>query len=318
MAKDDNVRVKIKLKNVRLSYAHLFKAKKFDKDSDAPAKYQTRGIIDPDSKIGEINVNLIEDAIDDVIEAKWGKRPTKLKDDKLFAKYSDRDEEDPDMRDMYIISASNERKPLCLDRDGEDVVESDDVLYSGMYADVIVTVWAQDNKYGQRVNASLEGVKERGEGARLSGGAPIDRREFDDDDDEPKRGRGRGRDDDDEPKRGRGRGRDDEDDEPKRGRGRGRDDEDDEPKRGRGRGRDDEDDEPKRGRGRGRDDEDDEPKRGRGRDDEDDEPKRGRGRDRDDEDDEPKRGRGRGRDDEDDEPSKSSRRRRSRNEDNGI
>jgi len=184
MADKNNARVKIKLKNVRLSYAHLFKAKKFDEADEGPGKFQTRAIIDPDTKIGGINMDLIQDAIDEVIEAKWGDRPKKLKDDRLFARWADEDEEDPAMQDMYILSASNERRPLTLDRDGEDVVEADDVLYSGMYADLILTVWTQDNKYGVRVNATLEGAKERGEGERLSGAAPIDRSEFDDDDDD--------------------------------------------------------------------------------------------------------------------------------------
>ena len=291
MADKNNARVKIKLKNVRLSYAHLFKAKKFDEADEGPGKFQTRAIIDPDTKIGGINMDLIQDAIDEVIEAKWGDRPKKLKDDRLFARWADEDEEDPAMQDMYILSASNERRPLTLDRDGEDVVEADDVLYSGMYADLILTVWTQDNKYGVRVNATLEGAKERGEGERLSGAAPIDRSEFDDDDDDDDRGSRRSR---------RGRDRDEEEDDDDRGsrrsrRGRNRDEEEEDDDRGSRRSR----------RGRNRDEEEDDRGRGRSR--------RGRDRDEEEEDD---RGRGRSRRgrDEEDEP-KSSRRRRSRGDD---
>ena len=305
MAENKKTRVKIKLKNVRLSYAHLFKAKKFDEDDDK-GKYQTRGIIDPDTKIGKINMDLIEDAIEEVIENKWGKRPKKLKDDKVFAGWADEDEDRPEMQDMYLISASNERRPLTIDRDGEDVVEADDILYSGMFADLILTVWTQDNKWGQRVNATLEGVKERGEGERLSGGAPTTRDDFEDDDDDDRgsrrgRSRGRDRDEGDDDDRGSRRGR---------GRDRDRDEEEDDGSSRRGRGRDrDDDEDDDRGSRRSR--------RGRDRDEEGEDDDRGsrRGRDRDDDDDDD-RGRGRSRRgrDEEDEP-KSSRRRRSRGDD---
>ena len=281
--------LKVRLKMVRFSYPHVFKPKGFGKKNEGTPKFSITGIIDPDTKTGQANIAAMEDAIDAAAKEKWPKDWQKnlkkmRKDNRVCLREGDDDDEASD--GMMIVAASNEEKPLALDENGDDVTAADNVIYAGAYGDIIVRVWAQDNDYGLRINASLEGVKFRRDGDPLSSVSRASRDDFEDDeDDEPKRGRSSSR--------GRSRDEDDEDDEPKRGRS---------SSRGRSRDADDEDDEPKRGgsssRGRSRDadDEDDEPKRGGSS-------SRGRSRDEDDEDDEPKsrsRGRSRKRDDDDD------------------
>jgi len=299
--------LKVRLKMVRFSYPHVFKPKGFGKKNEGTPKFSITGIIDPDTKTGQANIAAMEEAIDAAAKEKWPKDWQKnlkkmRKDNRVCLREGDDDDEASE--GMMIVAASNEEKPLALDENGDDVTAADNVIYAGAYGDIIVRVWAQDNDYGLRINASLEGVKFRRDGDPLSSVSRASREDFDDDDDddEPKRGRSSSR--------GRGRDDDDDDDEPKRGRsssrGRSRDDDDDDDESKRGRSS-------SRGRSRDDDDEDDEPKRGRSS-------SRGRSRDDDDEDDEPKRGRsssrGRGRDDDDDEPKSRSRSRsRSRDDD---
>ena len=287
---------KVRLKMVRLSYPHLFRPKGFGKKNEGDPKFSATAIIDPDTKAGASALELLDDAIAYVREEKWGKKQPKIKGDRICLREGDSDEDETN--GMMICTTSNLKRPLTLDENGDEVVEADDVIYGGCYVDMIIRVWAQDNDYGQRVNASLEGVKFRKDGEAFSAAFKTSADDFDDDDDDdeaPKRGRSRSRsrdddDDDEAPKRGRSRSRDadDEDEAPKRGRSRSRDadDEDEAPKRGRSRSRDadddDEDEAPKRGRSRSRDADDD---------DEDEAPKRGRSRSRDadDEDEAPKR-----------------------------
>ena len=245
---------KVRLKMVRLSYPHLFRPKGFGKKNEGDPKFSATAIIDPDTKAGAAALELLDDAIAYVREEKWGEKQPKIKGDRICLREGDSDEDETD--GMMICAASNLKRPLTLDENGDEVVEADDVIYGGCYVDMIIRVWAQDNDYGQRVNASLEGVKFRKDGEAFSAASKTSADDFDDEDDAPKRGRSRSRDDDedDAPKRGRSRSRDaddeDDDEAPKRGRSRSRDadDEDEAPKRGRSRSRgdDDEDEAPKR------------------------------------------------------------------------
>ena len=241
---------KVRLKMVRLSYPHLFKAKGFGRDQTGEKKFSATAIIDPDTKAGKANMDLLDDAIAAAKEAKWGKKPPKLKSDKIC--FRDGDDDADETKGMMICVASNSKRPITLDENGDDVTEADDVLYAGCYVDMIVRIWAQDNEFGQRINASLEGVKYRDEGEAFSGHSKTTAGDFDDDDadDRGSRSRGRGRDDDGDDDRGsRGRGRDDDgdDDRGSRGRGRGRDDDDDDRGGRRGGSKDEDKSERRRG-----------------------------------------------------------------------
>lgn len=320
MAEKSNEPTMVRLRMVRLSYPHLFKAKGFGRKNEGTPKFSATAIIDPETRSGRDNIKRLEDAIAAAKEDKWGSKIPKIKDDRICLREGDRD--DDASRDMMIVAASNEARPTVLDQDGNEVTAADDVVYAGCYGDMIVRIWAQDNDYGQRVNASLEGFRFREDGEPLSSRRRVTAEDFDDDEDDDRgrddRGRGsRGRDEDD---RGRGRGKDRDDEDDDRGRGRGRDrDEDDRGSRGRGRD-EDEDDRGSRGRGRDADD------RGRGSRDRDrDEDDRGRGRDRDGRDrdgrgrdeDEDDRGRGRGSRDRDRDDDDRGRGSRDRDDDRG-
>ena len=197
---------KVRLKMVRLSYPHLFKAKGFGRDQTGEKKFSATAIIDPDTKAGKANMDLLDDAIAAAKEAKWGNKPPKLKSDKIC--FRDGDDDTDETKGMMICVASNSKRPITLDENGDDVTEADDVLYGGCYVDMIVRIWAQDNEFGQRINASLEGVKYRDEGEAFSGHSKTTAGDFDDgDDDRGSRSRGRGRDDEGDDDRGSRGGR---------------------------------------------------------------------------------------------------------------
>lgn len=298
---------RVLLKNVRLSYPSIYKAKPFggsDGDGQGEPKFSAVGLMDPATKIGKANIAKLEDAIEYVKKATWPKGAPKFSPAKICLKDSEDLEEMKDGYDgMMYVTASNGKKPRVLDIDGQDVREGDEgAPYAGCYVNMIVRVWGQDNKYGKRINASLEGVKFRDDGEAF-GAAPIDADDFEDDDEDERPSRRRSRDDDEDDKPKRRSRDDDEDERPKR---RSRDDDEDEkPKR---RSRDeDEDERPKR---RSRDDDEDERPKRRSRDDDEDERPKRRSRDDEDEERAPRR---RSRDEEDDEPP--PRRRRGRDDD---
>lgn len=310
MAEKKKDPARVQLKNVRLSFADIYKAKRYggsDGESQSEPKFSANALLDPDTREGKANIAKMEDAIDYVIDThKWsgGKTP-KFPEAKLPLR--DGSNMDYDGYDgMMFVSATNAKKPRILDSDKVDVQEGDDEApYSGCFVDMIVRVWAQDNKFGKRINASLEGIRFRDDGDAF-GAAPLDPDEFDDDDDDDRgssrgRGRSRDKDDDDRGSRRGGRSRDKDDDDDK---------DDDRGSRRRSRDRDDDGDDDRRSR-RSRDRDDDGDKG-----DDRDERRSRRSRDRDDDggDDRDERRSRRSRDDDD----RSSRRgggRRSRDED---
>lgn len=75
--------------------------------------------------------------------------------------------------DNWFVSAGNPSKVLVIDRDRTPLAEGDGKPYSGCYVDVNIQVWAQDNNWGKRVNASLRWVQFRRDGDAFAGTPPA-------------------------------------------------------------------------------------------------------------------------------------------------
>lgn len=336
---------KVQLKKVRLSFAQsLYKAKPFGgSDGDGEPNHSANFLIDPETREGKVNIEKMEDAIDHAIANhawKDGKKP-KFSEAKLPLRDGNNHDYDG-YEDMMYVSASNKKKPRILDIDKLDVQEGDDgAPYSGCLVDAIVRVWAQDNKWGKRINASLEGVRFRDDGDAF-GAAPLDPDEFDDDEDDRGSSRRssskRKHDEDDGDDRGSRRGSsrrsrdegDGEDDRRSSRRSRDRD-EDKGDRRSSRRSRDEDDAEDdrrssRRGRGRDEDEGDDDRRssrsRSRSRDDDEEKDERRssrRGRDEDDKEERSHPRRGRDEDEGDDDRSeRRSSRRRGRGDDDDL
>lgn len=302
MAERERDPAKVTLHDVRLSFPSLWKAKPFGKggrktDDQSEPKFQANFLLDPEDPKGKRNIQKVQAAIDYVIKQKWPKDAPRLREDKLPLRRGEDGTYEGYNDNMMFVSSGNAKKPRVLDIDNNDVLEGDDgAPYAGCFVTAVIRIWAQDNDWGKRVNASLEGVRFFRDGDAF-GAAPIDERDFDDDDDDDRGSRrSRSRDEDeDRPRRSRDddrgdrrdraeddrdsrRGRDrDEADDRQRSRRDDRDDRDERRGRDDDRGRDRDDD---RGGRRSRDEDEDRPRERRSRDDDD----RGRSRSRRDED----------------------------------
>lgn len=165
----------IKLKNVRLSFPSLFRHEEFG--GEDTGKFAATFILDPDKHKAEIKE--LRDEINRLMKEEL---KAKLPADKIALKDGD-ELGRPEFEGKMTIKASTKRRPLVIDRDKTPLSEEDDKPYAGCYVNAIVSLWAQNNQYGKRVNASLEGVQfsEHGE-PFVTGGVDVD--EFDDFDDE--------------------------------------------------------------------------------------------------------------------------------------
>lgn len=142
---------KIQLKNVRLSFPSLFQMGSFGGESTG--KYEATFVLDK-KEHAEV-IKQIQTATDALMkEAFKGKIPS----DKLCLKDGD------DLgRDEFVgkmtIKASTKKRPLVIDRDKSPIAEDDNIVYAGCYVNAIVSLWAQNNSYGKRINAQLDGVQ---------------------------------------------------------------------------------------------------------------------------------------------------------------
>jgi len=73
----------------------------------------------------------------------------------------------------HFINAASETRPTVVNQKRVTLGAEDGKPYGGCYANVILDVWAQDNKNGKRINASLSGVQYMRDGDAFTGGGRV-------------------------------------------------------------------------------------------------------------------------------------------------
>lgn len=144
--------MKIKIQNTRLSFPSLFKTARFG--DEETGKYEATFILnkkDHADVIKQINAAFVE-----IGKEKFkGKLPP---EDKRCLKDGDQQERE-ELKGSFTIKASTKKRPLVIDKDKSPITEADEKIYAGCHVHAIITIWAQDNQYGKRLNAQLDGVQ---------------------------------------------------------------------------------------------------------------------------------------------------------------
>jgi hypothetical protein len=82
----------------------------------------------------------------------------------------------------YLSARNAKTQPTVFNQYGEELSGKSEIeakAFSGAVVNASIEVWAQDNKWGRRVNCSLRGVMLTGEGENFGGGsAPASADEF--------------------------------------------------------------------------------------------------------------------------------------------
>jgi Protein of unknown function (DUF2815) len=171
--------MKLKLNNVRLAFPVLFEAKTVN--GEGKPAFSASFLIDPtDPQVKELNA-----AIDQVANDKWGaKAAAVLKQMRATDKVA---LHDGDLKSNYdgfagnlYVSARSTTRPLVIDNDKSPLTEQDGKPYAGCYVNASIELWAQDNNYGKRVNASLRGVQFLRDDDAFAGGGAASEDEFED------------------------------------------------------------------------------------------------------------------------------------------
>lgn len=169
------------LRNVRLSFPHLFEPQEqTDKETGKTRRtYGANFLIPKDDPEG--NLKRIKQASMEAKQKKWGdeKNWPKLRPDKLCLRDGDLESWDGFEGHWYLSCNSPEtRQPTLVinrkDASGLWLPASPGQLYAGCYVNAIARIWAQDDKdYGKRINASVESVQFYKKGTAF-GAAPVD------------------------------------------------------------------------------------------------------------------------------------------------
>lgn len=177
--------MELRLKNVRISFPALDEPATF---GDGDPAYQAKFIIEPDSA----EVKMLDDAIVAVAKDQWKDKADSvlalLKEDKklcfLHGPYRNKSGEPYlGFEGKFSLSTRAKNQPTVFDQFGNEIKDKRDIkakIYSGCYVHAKVNVWAQDNQYGRRVNASIDGVMFAKEGTAFGGSTPATAADFKD------------------------------------------------------------------------------------------------------------------------------------------
>jgi len=170
--------MKLHLKEVRITFPALFTPKQVNGQGDP--KY-SGSFLFPKNHPQKVE---IERGFVAVAKEKWGEKKymevlKSLKaSDKLCLHDGDAKSDYDGYAGNYFINASNKVRPLVIDGNRSPLTANDDKPYSGCYVNAIVELWAQDNDFGKRINASLLGVQFVKDGERLAGGGVASADDF--------------------------------------------------------------------------------------------------------------------------------------------
>jgi hypothetical protein len=170
---------RILLKNVRLAFPNLFEPTTVN--GEGKPRYSATLLIPADHP----QLEDIRDVQLAVATAKWGAKAAAIvkgldKQDKLALHDGDVKSKYDGFPGNFFVSASAQENsaPTVIDRDRSPLSARSGRPYPGCYVNASIELWAQDNGYGQRINAQLRGIQFYQDGDSFSAGRPADADEF--------------------------------------------------------------------------------------------------------------------------------------------
>ena len=178
---------KVMLRNVRLSYEHIFQPSAMDDNSTA--KYSADIIIPKDHQdLPALKHALLEAGIEKFPQAFSASKPWPMGFTSAL-KDGDKDvdgsgvllgEKNPEYRGCYILRTQSTRRPVTLGRRKEQLTEADGVIYSGCYVNISAAFAGYEfGKIKKGVTCYLNGVQFVADGERFGSDATGDFDELD-------------------------------------------------------------------------------------------------------------------------------------------
>jgi len=168
-----------KLTNLRCAFPHLHEAKSVN---DGEPMFSLATVIVPNSE----NHKILKEGMVAVAKDKWGNKADAILTE-LKSKGRVCFKESPLTKDgepyegfegMFSLNASSKKRPVVVDKDKTPLTAADGKPYGGCYVDLSIEMWAQDNSWGKRINATIRWVQFRADGEAFSGGRAVSADEF--------------------------------------------------------------------------------------------------------------------------------------------
>lgn len=171
--------MKMTLRNVRLAFPKLFKAEQVNGEGEP--KFGAAFLLPPNHPA----IAELKKAFDAVGSAKWGEKWPSVKkqletSDKLALHNGDTKTDLDGYEGNFFVNAASTTRPLVIAADKTPLTQEDGKPYAGCFVNASIELWAQDNKFGKRINASLRGVQFYRDGDAFTGGGVADADEFED------------------------------------------------------------------------------------------------------------------------------------------
>jgi hypothetical protein len=147
---------KVKLRDVRISFPDLFEAKSVE---GSQPKFGAQFLIPKNSEAHKAVLH----AMKDVAKLKWNTKAEAILNQLIAAGKTCLTDGDMKEYDGYAgnmcLSARSTQRPTVLDKDKSQLDSTSGRPYAGSRVNASVILWAQDNKFGKRINATLSGVQ---------------------------------------------------------------------------------------------------------------------------------------------------------------
>ena len=173
--------MRMTIKKVRLAFPAIFAPQAV---GDGDPAYGAKLIIPPNHP----QIAAIRAAVEEAAKEKWNDKAASvlklLQADKKVAwvegTYLDKNGEPYDGFDgMYHLSTRSAKlKPTAYAANNDKLESDDGTIYAGCFVDASVEIYAQDNKWGRRVNCGLRGVRFVAHGESFGGGSAASADEF--------------------------------------------------------------------------------------------------------------------------------------------
>jgi hypothetical protein len=163
---------------VRLSFPRLYTPKSFTPGQ--PPRFEAAFLLDPSNAEHKAQLETLKKAVADLITTKWPRgRPADLKlciedgNSKQYDGYKDR----------IVVRSANKNRPVVIDNGLNELKldasgQEPKIPYAGGYVIGMITLWAQDNQFGKRINANLLAVQWVRDGTPFGPGAVDVETEF--------------------------------------------------------------------------------------------------------------------------------------------
>jgi len=169
--------MQVMIKDGKLAFPELFQAKAFN--GEGIPSYSATVIMSKDNP----SVKDVEAAIEQVGRDKWKDKWDDIKKeliakDRLALHDGDTKASTAGFSGNMFVSARNRSPVKVVDRDASDLTALDGRPYAGAIINMSIDIWAQDNGFGRRINASLRGVQFVKDGEPFSGSTVASNDEF--------------------------------------------------------------------------------------------------------------------------------------------